>query len=58
MNNIQAHAQKAVPGFWKRLLLVAEETGESYAERLEKRVGRLEAEVERLSAIQKKPAKA
>lgn len=58
MSNIHANPQKTVPGFWKRLVLAAEAMSESYEERLEKRVSRLEAEVARLSAVQKKPAKA
>jgi len=58
MSNIHANSQKAVPGFWKRLALAAEAMSESYEERLEKRVSRLEDELARLSALQKKPAKA
>ena len=54
MSNMQVNPQNTVPGFWKRLLLAVEEIGESYAEHLEKRVRRLETEVTRLSAIQKK----
>lgn len=59
MSNMQADPQQPVPGFWTRLALAIEAMGESESEtdRLEKRVRRLEAEVERLSAIQKKPAK-
>lgn len=57
MSNMQATQQQAVPGFWTRLALALEAMGESEAERLERRVSRLEAEVVRLSAIQKKPAK-
>jgi len=37
------------PGFWTRLKLVLEQCGESYEEILERRVRRLEVEVERLS---------
>ena len=55
MNHTQASQQQTVPGFWKSLALAIEESGESYEERLEKRVRRLEAEVERLSAIQQSP---
>lgn len=58
MSNIHANAQKTVPGFWRRLALAIESASESYEERLEKRVGRLEAEVARLSESQKKRAKA
>lgn len=54
MSNIQANPTKTVPGFWTRLALAFEDISDSYQERLEKRVGRLEAEVERLSAIEQK----
>lgn len=57
MSNIHANPQKAVPGFWKRLALAIEAASESYEERLERRVGWLEAEVARLSEAQKKRAK-
>lgn len=57
MSNIQANIQETVPSFWTRLARAIEESGVSYEERLEKRVSWLEAEVARLSAAQKKPAK-
>ena len=57
MSNMQATRQPAVPGFWTRLALAIEAMGESEEERLEKRISRLEAEVVRLSATQKQPAK-
>lgn len=57
MSAIRAYPQKTAPGFWKKLLLAVEEMSESYEELLEKRISRLEAEVGRLSAAQKKPAK-
>ena len=58
MNNVHANPKKSIPSFWGRLVLAAEAMSESYEERLEKRVSRLEAEVDRLSASQKKGTKA
>ncbi|MDB5967994.1 MAG: hypothetical protein JWQ90_444 [Hydrocarboniphaga sp.] len=58
MNNMHANPPRTVPGFWTRLALAVEAVGESDAERLEKRIRRLEAEVERLSTVQEKLAKA
>ena len=54
MSNMQVNPQATAPGFWTRLALAIQEAGESYAERLERRVKWLETEVTRLSAIQKK----
>lgn len=54
MSSTQATALKALPGFWTRLASAIEAASESYTEQLEKRVSWLEAEVERLSAIQQK----
>ena len=51
MSNTSATARSIVPGFWTRLRLVLEECGESYEELLERRISRLEAEVERLLAM-------
>ncbi len=41
--------RSTVPGFWTRLALAIEAMGESYEERLEQRVSRLETEVARFS---------
>jgi len=57
MNNVHTNPKKNVPSFWNRLMLAAEAMSESYDERLEKRVSQLEAEVDRLSASQKKGTK-
>lgn len=54
MSHTQVSSQKATPGFWKRLALAVETVGVPYEEQLEKRVLRLEAEVARLSAAEKK----
>jgi pimeloyl-ACP methyl ester carboxylesterase len=48
MSDIHAKPQQTVPSFWRRPALAVEAMGESYQERLEKRVSRLCAEVERL----------
>jgi hypothetical protein len=37
-------------GFWGRLMLALEDVQETYAERQDKRISRLEAEVRRLQA--------
>jgi hypothetical protein len=58
MNSIHATRPPAAAGFWARLAFAVEAAGESYEERLEKRVSRLEAEVKRLAAIDKTLAKA
>jgi hypothetical protein len=57
MSNINANSQNTVPGFWKRLAIGIEEASMSLEERLEKRVSRLEVEVDRLLASQKKQTK-
>lgn len=57
MSNVNADPQGMKTGFWKKLVLAAEASCESYGERLEKRVGRLEAEVERLLETQEKRLK-
>lgn len=57
MNSTHANPQKAEAGFWKRLVLAAKAMCESDEECLERRVSRLEAEVARLSEIQKQRAK-
>jgi len=49
MSETSTSARSTVPGFWTRLVLAMEAMGESYEERLEQRVSRLEAEVARLS---------
>jgi len=49
MNDTSTNTRNTAPGFWTRLKLVLEQCGESYEEILERRVRRLEVEVERLS---------
>lgn len=51
MSKTITNTRTIVPGFWTRLKLVLEECSESYEERLERRVRRLEAEVERLLSV-------
>ena len=47
--NIKANSQRTTLGFWKRLVLAVAAAGESYEERLEKRVSALEVAVARLT---------
>lgn len=51
MNDENVNPQEAPVGFWTRLALALEPLGESYEERLEKRIQRLEKEVSRLSRV-------
>ena len=53
-NGLVSSAETA--GFWKRLALAFSTVGESYEERLESRVGHLEAEVSRISRSLEKPS--
>jgi hypothetical protein len=51
MSNTSTNPRNIVPGFWTRFRLVMEAYSESEEERLERRVRRLETEVERLLAV-------
>ncbi len=57
MSNVQSTQQKAAPGFWARLAYGIEEASVSYTELLERRIKRLEVEVERLLASERAAAK-
>lgn len=57
MSNIQANSPKAVPSFWTRLAYAIQEASESPEEQLERRVNRLEADVNRVSEALKKLTK-
>ena len=48
MSNDNTSPQNSVPGFWTRLCLALDALGESHDGHLERRIKRLEAEVERL----------
>ena len=55
MKTGSSNTQANVPGFWRRLAVALEPLGSSYAEQLDLRVARLEAEVARYSAGAAKP---
>lgn len=58
MTQTNANSQARVPGFWTRLMYALADVGESYEERLERRVSQLERQVQHLTAAsQGRPGK-
>lgn len=57
MNTVPDNTQANAPSFWRRLAVALEPLGSSYAEHLEMRVAKLEAEVASLSASAAKQQK-